>query len=522
VTKKLVDHLARCGSTVLTPLLGDTTVELLGKIGNDAVSQRGLSFLIVSMRGEEGALRCSAIRKILIAEMSEEEGTSLCELLQLPTLAPFLTLSGADFEGNISNFEILMRWFGVPIESTGVVHRDQAESSRKAVASQQLRSHQLTAFRNLRKAIGGSATSTLVHMPIGAGKLRLVVTAVLDLYRSESDGLVIVWLTPGEALCEEAFTELREVWEQLGSHDVTIYRLYGGRAHPDLSVLSNCIIVADITKIQSDNKGLTDLGRKSRVVVLGDAGHVGHPTGAAILEMMSRHQKLNLIGISASPGKVIESRPYGDAVRESFSDACITMGEGANRLLREVGEMGEIDLEIFPTDWEMPLANNGDGLDCSDEFIDRLSQHVGRNQRLLDLLLNKSQEQGRIVFYATTADHARLFAGLLGIRGVRAMSVTSQKSIEDRARVIEKFNARDEKVLCIHGFFISGDSIPELSIGIIAAPTLSESVIQGMIGRLANGPEAQGKPIKIVALADSIPNWNCPVETFGSWNNLDF
>nr|GFD26577.1 hypothetical protein [Tanacetum cinerariifolium] len=142
-------------------------------------------------------------------------------------------------------------------------------------------------------------------MPWGAGKLRLVATAVVDLYRSERDGQVILWLTPGEALCDEAFNELRAVWEHLGSRDVTIYRLYGNRETPDLGSLENCIIVADIAKIRSEESDFNELGKKARIVIFGDAAHISKPAGANILSNLSRESSLSLVAISAASGAEI-------------------------------------------------------------------------------------------------------------------------------------------------------------------------------------------------------------------------
>lgn len=521
MTTKLVQHLARCTVDLLIPLLGDATITLLKRVGNDALNPEGLAYLVVSMLGEEGALRNSTIRNLLFLELDNEEGKALCELLQLPTSAALMTLNSADFDVNLSNLEMLTRWFGVPYDASDLATRE-IEGSRKAMASHKLRSHQLIAFRKLRSIISNSAASALIHMPFGAGKLRLVVTAVLDLYRSEPDGKVILWLTPGEALCDEAFTELRKVWEQLGSRDVTIYRYYGSRAIPDFGSLENCIIVADITKIRSDHAGLIELGQKTRVVVLGDAEHVGHPVGAEILDVLSRKADFSLVGISASPGSVMTANPYSPALKKRFAGSCITIDDNDPiLLLREAGDIGELIVEIQPATWAVASVVHQDSLDFNFEQIEGFSKDVERNHALLDLLLGESKAASRIVFFATTAEDARLFAGLLALRGVRAMSVTSDKSPEERALVIQKFNARKEQILCVHGFFVSGDLVPEMTLAIIACPTLSESVFHGMVGRLASTRSVEQNYLKIVVVADSIPERACPKGTLESWNKLN-
>lgn len=520
---RLVQYLARCDFESLTPLLGDATITLLKRVGTEAVNPEGLAFLVVSVLGEEGALRNKTVRQLLFSKLNIEEGRQLCELLQLPTSAAAMTLNSINFDVNPSYLEKLTLWFAVPYDATDITSRE-TEGSRKAVASHKLKTHQLTAFRKLRLVISKPSASALIHMPFGAGKLRLVATAVLDLYRSEPDGQVIVWLTPGEALCDEAFSELRSVWEHLGSRDITIYRFYGNRKIPDLGSLENCIIVADIAKIHRAAADLSKLGIKTRVVILGDASHVAHPAGAKILNEISKNSSFSLIGMSASSGSTISADPASGELNTRFSDSYITMEcDEPLELLREAGDIGRLIVEVHPTTWGTALSDEEDSLEFDEKKIEAFSKDVERNHALLELLLKESSNtQGNIVFYATTADHARLFAGLLALRGIPAMSVTGDTSPGVRHRVIQKFHAQHGKILCAHGFFISGSSIPRMSVAIIASPTLSESVFHGMIGRLTGFQDAEENHLKIIVVADSIPKRANPHGALESWSKLDF
>lgn len=518
---KLVEHLARCEAESLVSVLGESTVTLLKIVGRDALNQSGLAYLIVSMYGGEGALRNRAIRELLFSKLNNEEGQALCKLLQLPTYAVQLTLNGVDFDNNVFNFDLLMRWFGVSSQNANSAGRN-SEWSRKAIANHKLRTHQLVAFRKLRKSIASPDTSVLVHMPIGAGKLRLVATAILDLYRSEPDGRVIVWLAAGEALCDEAFTELREVWEQIGSRDVTIFRLYGDRPGPDLGSLENCIVVADITRLSDKGDGLELLGRKTRIVVVGDAEHVVHPVGANIIERFSKSGAFSLVAMSASPACIISSMPSQLALRAKFSGSYITIDdEGANELVRNAGSVVEISGEIRHIDCVTAEFDACGSLEFSSRYIDDLGRDVDRNRFLLELLIVESRAVGRIIFFATTAEHARLFAGLLALRGVTAMSVTSELAPEERELIIQKFNAQNDKVLCVHGIFVLGDSVPEATVCIVAAPTLSASVFLGMVGRLASARNVNKNNLRVVVVSDSLPGRKCLVEALSVWDKLD-
>lgn len=518
---KLVEHLARCESDSLVALLGDATADLLKIVGNDAFNKEGLAFLIVSMYEAEGALRNKAIRSLLFSNLKGDEGRALCEVLGFPASAALMTLNGVDFENNALNLSSLMSWYDVAFDANDLTARD-VEGSRKAVANQRLRSHQLVAFRNIRQFIASPDTSVLVHMPFGSGKLRLVATAVLDLYRSEPDGRSIVWLGVGEALCEEAFIELREVWEQIGSRDVTIYRVYGCRPVPDLGGLENCIIVADITRLDVERVELERLGKNTRVVVLGDAEHVAHPSGTKIIEGLSKEGAFSLVAISAAPASALTPMLHQSEFRARFTGACISFDdEDPLKLLREEGYVGQILSEIQHVKCGVAKFEDDNALDFSFEYLNLLSKDVERNQCLLDLLLTESQAAGRVIFFATTAEHARLFAGLLFLRGVKAMSVTSEASPEDRFRAINQFNIRDAKVLCVHGIFISGDSIPDVSVAVIAMPTMSSAVFLGLVGRLASARNLDSSHLRVIVASDSAPEQKLLVETLGVWNKLD-
>lgn len=514
---KLVEHLARCDTASLVPLLGDATMALLERVGNGAMVPLGLAELVVSSYGEDGALRNPAIRRLLFSNLEGDEGRVLCDLLGLSAAAPLMTLTGADFDHDPHNTEMLFRSFGVPYEAEDV--RD-LESSRKATASHKLRGHQADAYRKLRRKIADPAACALVHMPFGAGKLRLVATAVLDLYRSEPDGRVVVWFAPGEALCEEVFNELGEMWQQLGSRDVTLYRLYGDRPIPDLGNLGTCIVVADIEKFTENTPGLTELGRNTRVIVLGDAEHMGHPLTAAVIEKMSEEGAFSIVGISATPGNVIDESPSRKAIGMRFSGSCIHIeNEDPVGLLQAAGDVAAISIEIRnPPKNNIPADDSG--LDLSSEASIALSMDVDRNEAILELLLAEAKTASKIVFFATTAEHARLFSGLLRLRGVRAMAVTGGMSSEQRALVIQKFNAREEKILCVHGIFISGAAVSGVSVGVVAAPTISAAVLSEMVGRLASDRNASDNPLKFIIVADPIPGFVRLIESLGTWNEL--
>lgn len=526
---RLKEHLARNETPALCTLLGSPIIELLGKLGPDATSPTGLAYFIVSVHGERGVLRRRDIRGLLLSQLTKSEATELCHVLQLPVISPLQTLKGLDFDAAPGSLELLDRWYGVPNDDVEAPLQ-ASEGSHKAIASHKLHAHQLNAFREVRRAIAHQPCSVLVHMPFGAGKLRLVATAALDLYRSEADNRSIVWLAPGTAMCEEAFLELQEVWRQLGSRDTTILRLYGDHPARDLDQLEGTIAVIDILRLSKDDPALEDLGSVTSVAILADAESVAHPVGAEIIRRMSAGGSFSLVGMLAPSGAVIPAGPIRSALKAAFPGACITVAaDGELQLLREVGDFADVEatvvhlaspsatsaLRSVPLD---PISD--DALDFDQAYTDELANNVERNEQLLEILKKESAGKGRIIFYATTAENARLFAGLLPVQGVKASSITADDSAAARALALQKFVAREERVLCVHGFLLSGRSVPDISVCVMASPGKSRAAFLSTIGRLIQSRETELPTLRLIVAADSQADagWLASLST---WSTLD-
>ncbi len=525
---RLVAHLARNDTAALTTLLGPSIMALLCKMGADVTSPEGLAYFIVSLHGERGALRRRDIRSLLLSKLDNAEASALCDLLMLPVISPLRTLSAIDFDAAPSNLEILDRWYGVEIDELEE-SLEPSEGSQKTVATHKLHAHQLNAFRELRRTIAHPPVSVLVHMPFGAGKLRLVATAALDLYRSEADDKSIIWLAPGAAMCEEAFIELQEVWRQLGSRDTTILQLYGNRPARDLDQLGGAIAVIDILQLSKEDSALEKLGSVTSVAVFADAENRVHPVGAEIVRRMSTGGKFSAVGILATSGTAIPPGPARRALMEAFSDACITIAANDElQSLRQVGDFTDIDSTVVnltsppstgASAGALPHPTNDDALDFDRTYVNELSNNVERNERLLEILKKESKGRGRVVFYATTAENARLFAGLLLVEGVKARAITSDESTAVRDLALQKFVAREEKVLCVHGFLLPGNSVPEISVCVMASPSKSRAACLSTIGRLVQAREADLPPLRLIVAADSQADagW---VGSLSTWSTL--
>lgn len=531
-TTRLIAHLARNDTASLSILLGSSVMALLEKLGADVTSQTALAYFVVSLHEERGALRRQDVRQLLLSKLENSEAAELCNALQLPVITPLRTLNAIDFDAAPSYLEHLYRWYGV--ESAEIAGAAElSEGSQNTVASHKLHVHQLNGFRKLRRAIGCPPVSVLVHMPFGAGKLRLVATAALDLYRSEADDKSIVWFAPGAAMCDEAFMELQKVWRQLGSRDATILQLYGNHPMRDLDQLQGAIAIIDIHQVNSDDPALVSLGAVTSVAVFGDAENRIHPFGEAIVEKMSAGGSFSVVGILSTPADAIATDSTQTELAQAFPHLYIAMRHDDDlRSLRRSGDLTDIvgtvvDLAdpLHPNCAEKSGAevHNDSSLDFGQAYVDKLSENVLRNERLLSILEQESKGQGRVIFFATTAEQARLFAGLLPVHGVKARAVTSDESQAKRSLIVQKFVAQDEKVLCLHGFLLVGSSIPDISVCLIAAPSKSRSAMISTIGRLVQARDLNLAPLKLIVTADSQADisWVGALSTWSTLNPKD-
>lgn len=518
---RLVTHLARGETGELINLLRPSVVEFLEKQGPEATNPEGLAYYIQHVYGKRGVLKTKAIRNLLLSKLEKDEAIELCNMLQLPTISPLLTLRDTDFDAVPGNLDPLERWYGVANDDYEA-QPQISEGSHKAIASHKLHPHQLNAYRQLRRVIAKPPCSVLVHMPFGAGKLRLVTTAVLELYRSETDDKSLVWLAPGKAMCEEAFIELRDVWRQLGSRDTTILQLYGDYPMRDLDQLRGAIAVIDILRLSKEEQALETLGSFTSVAVLADAENLIHPVGTEIIQRLSAGGQVSIVGILAVSGDAIPEDSTRRALKAAFPAPCITvMTDAELQSLRDSRNFVDIVplVENVTTTSCSPPTN--DDIDFEDSYTDELSNCVERNMRLLDVLKSESTgNKGRIIFYATTAEDARLFAGLLPVQGVKARSVTAEDSPAERNLIIQRFVAREERVLCVHGFLLSGIAIPEISTCVMAQPCKSRAVFLATLGRLVQARPAEMAPLKLIVAADSQADSDWVV-SLNTWSTLN-
>ncbi|WP_455183410.1 DEAD/DEAH box helicase [Azospirillum palustre] len=528
MSEKLKEHLSKQGAATLSPLLGQQVVELLTHVGHEALAPQVMADLIITSRGAASILKDDVIRQILVERLSVEDAKNLCEVLGMPDDAPRMTLNGVNFN-RPKAASTLFEWYGVPYAEKD---DESEEPSRNVPSQEKLWIYQEAAYRKLRRLLEKVDSRVLVHMPFGAGKVRTVVTAVLEAFRSESEDKAILWLAPGACLCEEVLAELEAVWNQLGLRDITSYRLFGGRKIAPLDAVSNALIVADIKSFRDamsdwQNQGLdltaslAKFGERVKCVVLTDAEHIVLPELDMILSGMSVGGHFNVVGISASPSPAIEANIPMELMRDAFGGNFVEIEDDEPlAALRRSGEVDPINVTLIPSPI-MTLDGTNDRISLPDSIVERLALDVARNKALLDKLVDMALQEDRIVFYATTAQQARMFAGLLGLKGTPASAVTGEMPPERRSQEMAKFNSDHKKqILCVHGALVSALVVKGIAAVVIALPTVSGALLHEMVGRLATRRKDPDKPLKVYAVGDPVPGYLRLVENLDRWGRL--
>lgn len=528
MSEKLKRHLAEQGVDVLTPLMGTQFVELLQHVGQEALAPAVMAETIVTSRGAAAVLDDPSALGILIDHLTDEDAIHLCTALSQPTVMPRATLRDVDFTR--ANFKkTLFEWYGVPYPEPKTV---SAEPSRRLSSASKLRTYQGPAYRQLRRELHLPGSKVLVHMPFGAGKLRSVVTAVLEAFRSDEDGGNVFWLAPDECLAEEAANELESVWYQLGLRDLTTYTLFGGTSFPLLDGLSNAVVIADIASLaeaidkwrvaETDVEQIfRDFGKKTRYVVVGDATQVQLPSVRDILELMIPSSDAKLIGICAAPALAVEHNMTVKALKDAFGGKIVEIADDEPMAALQLA--GETDpIAVFAIDSPLTELEGGDDpVALPATTVNLLSEHAERNKTLLNELLSLASVENRIVFYAATAMQARLFASMLSLKGKPAMALTDEMVSSQRSVEVTRFNSDEHmQILCVHGALVSSEKLDNITAVVIGKPLVSSAVLYEVVGRLASSRKRLLSPVKVYAVRDPVPRYLNLIDNLASWSRL--
>ncbi|MGV2105349.1 hypothetical protein ACQZ4X_04685 [Agrobacterium vitis] len=523
------DLLSRAPLDELRNLAGPSAVELLDAEFPKAVNQEGLAALIIGQHTLAGALGSDAIRMVALNELHAEEAVQICKALGVPHLDPPATLRKLDLQFNLVHAERFFGFFGAPFFRGSPAPVD---ATRRAGPKERLAEHvqQNQVYRELRRRLADRTADVVVQMPFGAGKLRAVSTAVLDLMRSEQDEEVLLWLSRGHRLCEETFVELFDRWKEDGTRDLTMYRLFGNGADaderfPNLTSLRSSIVVADLHTFLNGYRALVaqfpDLratfGRKIRGVVLHDATSSFAPDVSSFLDDFKASGGGNIVGITSGPGSWFNEVGMVGPLKQRYQGGVVS-AFAAEPLDSAQPKLPKVDFKVLPT---APTDVQLDGLDVAVGSMEALAGDKARSLLLLNTIVAEVKAGRGVIFYAATAQQARTFVGVLLYHTVFAGLVTSEMPLQVQAQQIASFQTREQdKVLCVHGVMVAGNEIPKATTAIFSMPVASFDQFAGIISRFA--VDRQDSDVKVIIVDDGFKIFTAMPPYFGKWDKLEF
>ncbi|WP_250032193.1 DEAD/DEAH box helicase [Paractinoplanes maris] len=362
----------------------------------------------------------------------------------------------------------------------------------------------------------------MLSLPTGAGKTRIAAEAVIQYLKrfgGQGPGRPILWIAQSNELCEQAVQSWKYVWEKagLGNTRLTISRFW--QAREAVAVSGNPHLV-----VATDDKLTANLGKdayawlRDPALVIVDEAHGSITSGyTKILEQLGLTQyrtERPLIGLTATPfrGKnSTETKRLVDRYGGKRLDDGV-LGEDPYRTLQDMGVLARVDHRELPgsrfmlTDDEaVQMSQMGRGtLPAAAER--RLAEDQARNNTLVEALLSLDRDWPVLVF-ATSVNHARFLAAVLGDHGIKAAAVDSDTPTPRRQRIIEQFGTGRIRVLTNYGVLHQGFDAPATRAVVVARPTYSPNVYQQMIGRGLRGVTNGGtERCLILNVADNITN----------------
>lgn len=348
----------------------------------------------------------------------------------------------------------------------------------------------------------GSAQRGLLFLPTGAGKTRVTVEAIVQMFLAGELKGPILWIAQSQELCEQAIQTWIDVWKALGDEKVLdLCRFWEGH-ELDESDEDFQIVVATDDKLTSrigsrDATQYTWLADASLVVV--DEAHTAlSPTYTNILRWLGLtafKSERPLLGLTATPyrGRNAEVNKrfverFGSTRLESL-DPDDPIGQ-----LRRQRVLAEVDHELL--DGGTYRASDFSGItqmnEISRSMLDHIGQDLDRTERLVNHILKLDGTWPILVFAASVAS-AHTIAALLQLEGKNAAAVDGSMRGPERRRIIGEFSAGETQILVNCDLLTQGFDAPKVRALYVARPTFSPNRYHQMIGRGLRGPENGGK-----------------------------
>lgn len=354
----------------------------------------------------------------------------------------------------------------------------------------------------------------LISLPTGAGKTRVAVQALVEALSRRSLGSPVLWIAPGDELCEQAVQTWSEVWRAHGPmEELRIGRLWASNEVPE-ALSGSQVVIATPDKLQPRvNRADYEWLSEATCVIIDEAHGATTPEYTAILQWLdirargrSRRTRVPLLGLTATPfrGRSEEetqrliTRFGGRRLDRVFG---VDDDYGATyRVLQKMGVLSRVDGQVLETGMVIDIDRDLSAQERStfgrlglpSRMVDTIAKDVDRNRVLLESIV-KHPRDWPILLFAASTEHAHTMAALLALEGVSAAAIDHTTEPVVRRRYVDRFRRGELQVLANYGVLTQGFDAPATRAIYVARPTFAPNTYQQMIGRGLRGPLNGGK-----------------------------
>jgi DNA repair protein RadD len=488
------------------------------------LSDTTLVDIILASYGED--ILCEKkVRLLIFYSLQHEDLDYLCKKYTKNTfLKPYdkaLALSilpwkfDSDFVAEISKiFEIEFQF--LPREN---VYIPSIIEISKFKALLPLHDYQEDVKANIINELLSSNSRFLVQMPTGSGKTRTVEQSLIEFVNKTEYSIdkpkVIIWLAHTEELCEQAIETFVYLWPHFSDNQFNVYRIFGEHT---LQKFENedGFYVGTLQKFYSlykqNSYNLNLLKENILCIVVDEAHKSTAKTYSELLNYLTEGVAAKLIGVTATPGRLIDSAKENEELANFFNRKLITPNFIKNPILelREKKILSNLkrvvintQLQIKPNTKDLNSINN-DG-DFSNSTLNNLAFNIERNKIIIQTIINEIIAGNPTLVFACSVEHANILSATLCYKGYTSASLDSNTSKTRRKEIISLFKSNKISVLFNFGILSTGFDATNIRTVIIARPTTSIVLYSQMIGRGLRGPKMGGsEECKLIDIKDNI------------------
>lgn len=530
------ETLSRASLQQLDDLIPDSVDEVLQVIEGEYISSERKVEIALRVNPPEELLRDKERRNELFDLFNEGQASELVNELGFSDVEnPYVKLRNSQYYRGSQREEILFDFFDVELPD-----EDNDESSPGLISLNPeygLFDYQRNVLDGVEDHLNSEDNRVFLHMPTGSGKTRITMSKVCDVVKNSDTGCVL-WLAEGQELLDQAAEEFENAWTHLGDREVEISRFYGDYEWDNIE---EGFIVAGLRKLWNKEKKsaafLPNFASDVSLVVFDEAHRSVADTYQKMLERITFvNSDCGLMGLSATPGRTYANPKADQKLSELYNRNKVSINvpgyDDPFEFLTSEGYLSEpefqnldMNLRILTDELVQELEGLSRGQEYPSEVLDQLAENDIRNLKIINKIQELIKEgHKRIIFFATTVDHARIISAILQSQDIESAVITSETPEYIREKEIRQFkrNNNTPRVLCNYNVLTTGFDAPLTSAAVIARPTTSLVLYSQMVGRAIRGPKVGGtKEAEIWTVIDTdLPGFGSLTEAFWNWEDV--